>query len=152
MKRQPNNMQNVSSKDVHEIERAMLASARRAVFGSTVWMTIQEVSPFLGRPIDEAASILDHWKLERRIFSVDLDGVDIYPEYCFTKSPNPSPRPELKPALEILATERSGFGIAMWLISVNGYLGGVTPLSALDKKSAKLAAAAEAEIAGILHG
>jgi hypothetical protein len=40
----------------------------------------------------------------------------------------------------------------MWLISVNGYLGGVTPLSALDKKSAKLAAAAEAEIAGILHG
>jgi hypothetical protein len=40
MKRQPNNMQNVSSKDVHEIERAMLASARRAVFGSTVWMTI----------------------------------------------------------------------------------------------------------------
>lgn len=152
MKAKPSAMRKVPPEDILEIERAMLAKARKAVFESTLWMTQQDMDGFLGRSMEETAALLEQWKRERAIFSVEIEGVEVYPRYAFTSDQPALPRKEFKPLIEVLLSDRSGFGIAMWLISVNGYLGGITPLEAIEKKSTKLLAAAEIDIAGILHG
>lgn len=54
--------------------------------------------------------------------------------------------------LEIFRGKKDDWGLAYWFASVNSFLGGKRPQDLLISKPDRVVAAAEDEVAGVLHG
>ena len=78
------------------------------------------------------------WKREGRIFAIRNGGVDQFPSFQFASR---SPKPIVREILRKLPSEMSAWQIALWFNSPNGWLDGMCPSEALDKRDEVLDAA-----------
>ena len=78
------------------------------------------------------------WKREGRLFAVRRSGIDLYPAFQFEDG---VPRPVIKKILAALPKEMTGWQIAMWFASGNGWLGGDEPQGRLADPDAVVDAA-----------
>ena len=104
-------------------------------------------TPHLTAPQVHAASGLDprnrsepasRWKREGRLFAVRRSGIDLYPAFQFEDG---APRPVIKKILAALPKDMTGWQIAMWFASGNGWLGGDEPQERLTDSNAVIDAA-----------
>ena len=78
------------------------------------------------------------WKREGRLFAVRRSGIDLYPAFQFEDG---APRPVIKKILAALPNDMTGWQIAMWFASGNGWLGGDEPQERLTDPDAVIDAA-----------
>ena len=78
------------------------------------------------------------WKREGRLFAVRRSGIDLYPAFQFEDG---VPRPVIKKILAALPNDMTGWQIAMWFASGNGWLGGDEPQERLTDPNAVIDAA-----------
>ena len=62
------------------------------------------------------------------------------------------PKPIIKDILELVKDEWSGWKLALWFISANGYLDGKTPLEAMDTEPGAVLETLGKEAMGIPSG
>lgn len=133
-------------------ELAMTVRAQAAVFSSCRWFTAFELSLLRGCELEHMENLLSTWKTDLKIFSVEHRSIDHYPCYAFDEENGFMPAKELKRILQEFRGSRSGWGLAYWFASVNGYLGGHSPQDLLNIAPEKLLEAARADLIGIRHG
>ncbi len=78
------------------------------------------------------------WKREGRLFAVRRSGIDLYPAFQFEDG---VPRPVIKKILAALPKDMTGWQIALWFASGNGWLGGDEPQERLVDPDAVIDAA-----------
>ena len=78
------------------------------------------------------------WKREGRLFAVRRAGVDLYPSFQFADG---APLPVIKDVLAALPGHMTGWQIAMWFGSGNGWLDGAEPQDRLSDPDAVVDAA-----------
>lgn len=89
-----------------------------------------------------AASEVERWVRERRVFSVPVEGEDRYPTFQFLDG---APRPLIGQTLAILPAERTPWPNALWFVSSNSWIGGPAPITLLDSNPAGVLEAAAHE-------
>ena len=78
------------------------------------------------------------WKREGRLFAVRRSGTDLYPAFQFVDG---VPHPAIRKILVALPKDMTGWQIAMWFASGNGWLGGDEPQERLSHPDGVIAAA-----------
>lgn len=131
-------------------EAQMLLRARREILASGEWITSAQIAERAGWTGKNPSARTNRWKSMHQVFAIQHRGIDYFPLYALDQS-RWSPRPELKPVIEVLRQHRDDWGIAYWFDSVNGYLGGRTPKQVLLEDGAAVIRAAQAEIEQQLH-
>lgn len=133
-------------------ELAMIVRAQAAVFSSCRWLTASELSLLHACELESMANLLSAWESEMMLFSVQYQSIGYYPCYAFDEGNGYVPAKELKSVLQEFKGSRSGWHLAYWFASVNGYLGGQRPQDLLKIVPDKVLAAAKDDIVGIRHG
>ncbi len=96
---------------------------------------IRATSGLAPRNRSEPAS---RWKREGKLFAVRRSGIDLYPAFQFADG---APRPVVKAVLAALPDSMTGWQIAMWFASGNGWLDGATPQDRLSDRADVIEAA-----------
>ncbi len=78
------------------------------------------------------------WKREGRLFAVRRSGTDLYPAFQFVDG---VPQPVIRKILAALPADMTGWQVAMWFASGNGWLGGEEPQKRLSDPDDIVAAA-----------
>jgi predicted phosphodiesterase len=111
-------------------ETRMLNKARSRILSSQAWITADRLD----------GSLLAAWKNEGRIFAINNDGVDLYPNYGLEANPA-RPLPAMKQVLESFSL-RDPWEIAFWFDSASSYLDGRRPQDLIATEPDKVVAAA----------
>lgn len=134
------------------IEARMTAQARKAVLETGEWMTAAEIAEMAGFSASNPSAQPNKWKRDGQIFAVRHHGVDYFPGYAFDAATDYRPAKGLARVLEVFREKKDDWGLAYWFASVNSFLGGKRPQDFLINKPDRVVAAAEDEVAGVLHG
>lgn len=134
------------------IEARMTAEARKGVLETGEWMTAAEVAKVAGFSTTNPSAQPHKWKREGQIFAIHHRGTDYFPGYALDTSTDYRPAKGLAPVLEVFRGKKDDWGLAYWFASVNSFLGGKRPQDLLISKPDRVLAAAEDEVAGVLHG
>lgn len=118
-----------------EIDNARL---RSRYLQETPLLTGAEVRAASGLNPRNRSEPASRWKREGRLFAVRRSGVDHYPAFQFADG---APRPVIKEILAVLPKEMTGWQIAMWFASGNGWLDGAEPQERLSDADAVVDAA-----------
>lgn len=110
---------------IQQAQNRRLERARRALLSEFGALSPEEVASLAG-----GREAVERWEREGSILSVLHEGRVCYPAFQFDK--NGCPRPVIAQALRILGHETSAWGIALWFLGANGYLGGKRPVDLLD--------------------
>jgi hypothetical protein len=151
-----------------DVRRArMTAEALKDIFQNTEWLSTEEMGEqgeavealACGTPVATqdipaaqrraAASRVNRWKREGRLFSISRQGRDWYPRYAVDAMFRPLPVVQ-----HIVAAfgEGSPLRIASWMESPNSYLDGQRPRELLEKAPQLVLHALERHRVGALHG
>jgi hypothetical protein len=130
----------------------MNAEARKAVLADGNWLTAARLSKIAGFVGQNASAQPNKWKREGRIFALRHDGVDLYPGYALDPDAQYRPFKGLAPVLKLFGDELDAWDVAIWFASTNSFLGGKAPKDLLKSAPERVLAAAEDEMAGVLHG
>ncbi len=130
----------------------MNAEARDAVLKSADWFTAAQLSQMANLKGRNANAQPSRWKRNGRIFALRQNGRNYYPGYALHPEAAYRPIKGLAPILKRFEGELDEWDIAIWFASINGFLGGRAPKDLLLSAPDKALAAAEDEMAGILHG
>ena len=131
-------------------EARMLTKAKQAVLTSHSWLTIDDIARRTNSTVELTGALLRQWEREHQIFSIQHEGTDYFPSYIFEQ--DFQPHPPFASVLKVLAADKGSWTPAFWFISVSGLLGGMRPLDLIHSEPARVVAAAEDEVAGIIHG
>lgn len=143
----PNEPGSPMPEEALRIQLQMQARATTRLLGSGDWLTAEEVAQRGFAP-----SQVRDWEERGLLFSIEREGVSLYPAYALDPTTGIPPA-GVRVALEVLQwTGHSGWRIAFWFDNPNGYLGGERPKDCLKGPLAPLRFAAEREAEGILHG
>ncbi|MFB9262229.1 hypothetical protein ACFFWD_03445 [Bradyrhizobium erythrophlei] len=134
------------------IEARMTAEARKRVIESGEWMTATEIAEMAGFSSSNPSAQPNKWKKEGQIFAIRHHGMDYFPGYAFDSSTDYRPTKGLARVLEVFRGKKDDWGLAYWFASANSFLGGKRPQDLLISKPDRVVAAAEDEVAGVLHG
>ena len=118
-----------------EIENAIL---RSRYLRDTPHLTAAQVRAASGLEPRNRSEPASRWKREGRLFAVRRSGIDLYPAFQFADG---APRPAIKSILAALPNDMTGWQIAMWFASANGWLGGAAPQDRLSDPDAVVDAA-----------
>ena len=118
-----------------ELENARL---RDDYLRKTPLLTAAEVRVASGLSPQNRSEPASRWKREGRLFAVRRSGIDLYPAFQFADG---TPRPAIKSILAALPDEMTGWQIAMWFASANGWLDGAAPQDSLSEPDAVIGAA-----------
>ena len=118
-----------------EIDNAFL---RSRYLQETPLLTGAEVRATSGLNPRNKSEPASRWKREGKLFAVRRSGVDHYPAFQFVDG---SPRPVIKAILDALPRDMTGWQIAMWFASGNGWLDGDEPKERLSDPDAVVDAA-----------
>ncbi|MDE0332435.1 MAG: hypothetical protein OXL41_11255 [Nitrospinae bacterium] len=118
-----------------EIDNARL---RSRYLQETPLLTGAEVRAASGLNPRNKSEPASRWKREGRLFAVRRSGIDHYPAFQFADG---APRPVIKEILAALPEEMTGWQIAMWFASGNGWLEGDEPQESLSDPEAVVDAA-----------
>lgn len=130
----------------------LVESGKRRIMSSGDWLTVLEWSQLTALTVDEQKANLYSLLLERRIFSIGLDGVDYFPTYAFDACDGYQPVAAIEAVIGVLAKRKDAWGMAFWFGSSNPYLGGRQPKEVLVTDLGIVLDAASDEVCGILHG
>lgn len=123
---------------------------RTHVFNSAQWLTAQELSAAAGFTGKNTSAQPNKWKKDCKIFAVSRDGKDYFPAYAV--GDDGKPLPVMKEIIPMLTQRKTPLAIATWFASVNGWLGGNTPMSVLTTRPKDVVEAARMEISPSEHG
>jgi hypothetical protein len=138
---------------VHLITEArMNAEAHRAVLESADWLTAAQLSQIAGFAGQNASAQPNKWKREGKVFAIRRNGSDYFPGYALDPETHYRPVKGLAPILTLFADELDEWDIATWFASANSFLGGAMPKDLLLMAPEQVLAAAQDEMAGVLHG
>ena len=101
-------------------------------------LTGAEVNAASGLHPGNKSEPASRWKREGKLFAVRSRGIDLYPAFQFVDG---VPRPVIKDILASLPGDMSGWQIAMWFASGNGWLDGSGPQDCLSDRDAVVGAA-----------
>lgn len=124
------------------IEARMRAQATELVMGGTRWLTAADMP-------NHAIPLLALWLEQGRLFALEQEGVQLFPDYAFDSIGEPVP--VLQDVLNILAG-RSPFQIASWFESPSAYLNAKRPREVLELDGAAVVMAAYRLVEGAVHG
>lgn len=133
-------------------EARMNAEARKFVLQGAEWVNAARLSEIAGFSGQNASAQPNKWKREGKIFALRHDGCDLYPGYALDPDAQYRPVKGLAPILRAFVTELDPWDIAIWFASSNGFLGGAAPKDLLMSAPEHVLAAADDEMAGVLHG
>lgn len=134
------------------VEARMTAESRKAVLESGDWLTAAQIAEMAGFSSTNPSAQPNKWKKDKQIFAVRHRGVDYFPGYAVDPSTDYRPAKGLAKVLAVLRGRKDDWGLAYWFASVNSFLGGKRPQDLLIDQPARVVAAAEDEVAGVLHG
>jgi hypothetical protein len=134
------------------VEARMTAESRKAVLESGDWLTAAQIAEMAGFSASNPSAQPNKWKKDGQIFAVRHRGVDYFPGYALDSSTDYRPAKGLARVLAAFRERKDDWGLAYWFASVNSFLGGKRPQDLLIDQPARVAAAAEDEVAGALHG
>lgn len=118
-----------------EIDNAVL---RAEYLKETPLMTAAEVRAASGLSPRNRSEPASRWKREGKLFAVRRSGADLYPAFQFADG---FPRPVIQETLTVLPRHMSGWQVAMWFASGNGWLDGAEPQERLSQPEAVINAA-----------
>lgn len=130
----------------------MQARGRRMVIESSEWLKASELATRTEKGQANPSAQPNKWKRDKKIFAIDIDGVDYFPDYGLDEKNGFRPVPGLEPIIRLLSNKRDGWGIAYWFVSPNGYLRGKRPLDLIKTAPEKVFEAAKNEAVGVMHG
>lgn len=133
-------------------EEQMVAKAKEKVLASTEWLDIEKIANLSGKSEQELRTQLHLWKINKRIFSVRNNDVELFPSYAFDRSNQWNPRESLSLIIKSFEARKSDWAIAIWLAGANGFLGGRRPQDILVQNVEILKAAIIDELKAISHG
>lgn len=134
------------------IEARMTAEARKSVIETGEWMTAAQIAEIAGFSTTNPSAQPNKWKREGQIFAIHHRGTDYFPGYALDASTDYRPSKGLARALKVFRGKKDDWGLAYWFSSVNSFLGGKRPQDLLISEPDRVVAAAEDEVAGVLHG
>jgi len=134
------------------LQARMVADARKAVLESGDWMTAAEVAKVAGFSAINPSAQPNKWKKEGQVFALRHRGIDYFPGYALDPSTDFRPVKALAKVLSLFRGRKDDWGTAYWFASANSFLGGQRPQDLLISEAGRVIAAAEDEIAGVLHG
>jgi hypothetical protein len=112
----------------HILENARLRNEFMCDIGA---LTSQGVATLSQSQAKNKAAYAHRLKAESKVFAVEFQGEQRYPAFQFDMETG-KPKPIIKDILALLKDEWSSWQLALWFISVNGYLNGKTPLEVMD--------------------
>lgn len=94
-------------------------------------LTSQEVAELSQSQAKNRAAHAHRAKTENKLFAVEYQGDQRYPAFQFDAQTG-KPKPIIKRILETLNGQWSGWQLALWFVTPNGYLDDQTPMDRLD--------------------
>ncbi|MDO9425171.1 MAG: hypothetical protein Q7T40_13410 [Methylobacter sp.] len=114
----------------HILENAKLRNEFMSNVGA---LTSQEVATLSQSQAKNKAAYAHRLKAENKVFAVEFQGEQRYPAFQFDMETG-KPKLIIKDILALVKGEWSGWQLALWFITANGYLDGKTPLEMMDTK------------------
>ena len=114
------------------------AKLRAEYLQETRLLTSAQVRAASGLSPRNRSEPASRWKREGRLFAVRRSGTDLYPAFQFVDG---VPHPAIRKILAALPKDMTGWQIAMWFASGNGWLGGDEPQERLSQPDGVIAAA-----------
>ena len=114
------------------------ARLRAEYLQETPLLTAAEVRAASGLQPRNKSEPASRWKREGKLFAVRRSGIDLYPAFQFADG---APRPVVKKVLAALPKDMTGWQVAMWFASGNGWLDGAEPQGYLSDPDAVIDAA-----------
>ena len=114
------------------------ARLRAGYLQETPLLTAAEVRAASGLQPRNKSEPASRWKREGKLFAVRRSGIDLYPAFQFADG---APRPVVKKVLAALPKGMTGWQVAMWFASGNGWLDGAEPQEYLSAPEAIIDAA-----------
>ena len=114
------------------------ARLRSDYLRDTPLLTAAEIRAASGLNPRNRSEPASRWKREGRLFAVRRSGIDLFPEFQLVDG---VPRRPVKAILAALPAGMTGWQIAMWFASSNGWLGGAAPQERLADPEAVVEAA-----------
>lgn len=133
-----------------DVERLLYdsnAKARARFFGEWPSFTSKDLADAAGHGSRNKSMTASRWKAKGKVFSVKHGGAEYFPAFQFEEG---QPIETVAKVLAQLGEKKSGWQLAFWFTSPNGWLAGKRPVDALKDSDALVSAAThEAEnIAG----
>lgn len=133
-----------------EVERLLYdsnAKARARFFEEWSSFTSKDLADVAGHGSKNKSMTASRWKMKAKVFSIKHGGVEYFPAFQFEEG---QPIESVANVLALLGEKKSGWQLAFWFTSANGWLSGKRPVDVLKDGNAVISAAAnEAEtIAG----
>ncbi|EOI7396472.1 integrase [Yersinia enterocolitica] len=120
------------------------------ILADSVWLTARELSEKASFKNTNPSAGPNRWKSAGRIFALQLNGKDKYPEYALDKGFRPIP--VVKQVISLLGEKKTPWGLAIWFGSENSWLGGKKPKDVLATMPKQVLLAVQAEAEGGAHG
>ncbi|WP_267248845.1 integrase [Yersinia sp. Marseille-Q5920] len=120
------------------------------ILADSVWLTARELSEKASFKNTNPSAGPNRWKSTGRIFALQLNGKDKYPEYALDEGFRPIP--VVKQVISLLGEKKTPWGLAIWFGSENSWLGGKKPKDVLATMPKQVLLAAQAEAEGGAHG
>jgi len=134
------------------LQARMVADARKAVLETGDWLTAAQVAQIAGFSATNPSAQPNKWKRDGQIFVLRHRGVDYFPGYGLDPATDFRPVKAMAKVLAVFQGKKDEWALAYWFASVNGFLGGRRPLDLLIGAPDRVIAAAQDEVAGVLHG
>jgi hypothetical protein len=129
-----------------EVERLLYdsnAQARVRFLNEWPCFTSKDLAAAAGHGSKNKSMTASRWKAKGKVFSVKQGGVEYFPAFQFAEG---QPVETIGKVLETLGGRKSGWQLAFWFTSPNGWLDGKRPADIIDDmESVARAAAREAE-------
>jgi hypothetical protein len=135
----------------------MIRQSRELVLQSAEWLRFADIVMLLGQCHDHSDATPHSWTANKQIFTLNLDGVDHFPSYGLQVVTHGTvrtcePKPIMAALMAVLGGDDSGWRLAGWFASANGYLHGARPIDLLDAEPSRVLDAAKFAANGIQHG
>ena len=123
---------------IKQLERA--AKAREALATEFGLLSSSDIARLSGSNAANKAATAHRWQRSGRIFNVETGRGEFYPGFQFE---NGVPRPHIAPVVAAFDGSVSGWSLALWFVSANGWLGGLRPVDVIDTDEASVIRAAK---------
>ncbi|HEN3634210.1 integrase [Yersinia enterocolitica] len=120
------------------------------ILADSVWLTARELSEKASFKNTNPSAGPNRWKSAGRIFALQLNGKDKYPEYALDEGFRPIP--VVRQVISLLGEKKTPWGLAIWFGSENSWLDGKKPKDMLATMPKQVLLAAQAEAEGGAHG
>lgn len=121
-----------------------LETLKSQILEDSVWLTASELSAKAGFRSADPDAGPKGWKAAGKIFSLKVDGEDLYPDYVLDEKMRPLKVVRL--ILSLFKERKTPWGLAIWFGSANRRLRGGKPKDLLISKSELVLMAAQDEV------